>query len=79
MNKMLLFAKEVLLTYGMGLTSILAFLLAKTTAQGAATAGLLAIKEAITTIRPWFEFLETMRAFHTLMILVWIILGGILG
>ena len=67
-----------LATYGVGLTAILTFLLAKTTVQGAATAGLLAIKEAITTIRPWFDFLETMQTLHTLMILTWIILGGIL-
>ncbi|RMG32160.1 MAG: hypothetical protein D6732_13735 [Methanobacteriota archaeon] len=79
MNKMLLFAKEVVLTYGMGLTAILAFLLVKTTAQGAATAGLFAIKEAITTIRPWFEFLETMRTFHYLMMLIWFLLAPIGG
>lgn len=73
------FRSKVFGTYRLGLTAILAFLLAKTSAQGAATAGLLAVKEAVTTIRPWFDFLETMRAFHTLMILVWTILGGILG
>ncbi len=63
---------SVLGFYVIGLTGIMGLLTAKVSGEAIATGGISSLR-SIEQIRGWFEFLETMRTFHTLMQLVWLI------
>ncbi len=61
----------VALGYTVGLVTILALMIAKTAAEGTASMGVKVLIDAVDKVRPWFGFLETMRAMHVLMQIVW--------